>query len=88
MKRKSKNLTQLVSELKKAYQGIHKAVDWEHFRNLWENNADLYEFYELAQKTTGITFEQFNKAWQYRTVLCEDYDQAKDEFINLLLGWY
>jgi len=67
---------------------LEKREDW--FRNLWESGADEYEFYKLAKDILGgkITFEEFDKGWQFRTVLNEDYEQAKLEFVNLLLGFW
>ena len=73
---------------------IEKNDDW--FRNLWENCANEYDFYELAQAISnecgGLpvveNFKLFDKGWQYRTVLIEDYEDAKNEFANLILGFW
>ena len=72
---------------------IDKNEDW--FKILWETNADEFKFFEFAnvvfKKTYGggaIPYTKFKKGWQYRNVLSEDYDQAKKEFANLILGWW
>ena len=73
---------------------IEKNDDW--FRNLWEDCANEYDFYELAQAIscecgglpTVKDFKLFDKGWQYRTVLIEDYEDAKNEFANLILGFW
>ena len=75
-------------------RSIEKNDDW--FRNLWENCANEYDFYELAQAISnecgGLpvveNFKLFDKGWQYRTVLIEDYEDAKNEFANLILGFW
>lgn len=59
------------------------------FANLWESNADRYEFFELAREIEPtLTLAQFEYGWQYRTVLNPDFKTAGDEFVNLLCGWY
>jgi hypothetical protein len=64
------------------------------FRNLWDTNADRYEFYGLAdeihRKAFGSSFSlsKWEKAWQWRTVLHPDYKQARVEFVNAVLGWF
>ena len=75
-------------------RSIEKNEDW--FRNLWENCANEYDFYELAQAISsecgGLPvvkdFKLFDKGWQYRTVLHENYKEAKNEFANLILGFW
>ena len=75
-------------------RSIEKNEDW--FRNLWENCANEYDFYEFAQAISnecgGLpaveNFKLFDKGWQYRTVLHEDYKEAKNQFANLILGFW
>jgi len=66
---------------------LEKNEDW--FRNLWESGADEYAFYELAKKIRpDLEFQKFVLAWQWRTVLAENYEHAKDEFVHVLMEWY
>lgn len=64
------------------------------FRNLWETNADRYEFYKLANEICRAAFgtsmdkKTWDEAWQFRTVLHPNYKQARIEFVNAVLGWY
>ena len=59
------------------------------FTNLWENAREAADFYELVQHLCPeIDHEQWDKAWQWRTILHEDFDQAVIEFTNALYGWY
>ena len=84
-------VSEFVGALQRSIEIIRKRLEKREywFRNLWENNADLYEFYKLAKAICkDIEFEEFYEAWQFRTVLHEDYEQAKVEFINLLAGWW
>jgi hypothetical protein len=58
-------------------------------KNLWNANANQYEFYELAKRINpDITFQQFDKGWQYRTVLDPKLSIAREEFLNILNGCY
>jgi hypothetical protein len=55
------------------------------FRDLWETNSNEYDFFELAisiDKT--LTWEEFDKGWQYRTVLNFNFNIAVEEFIQIL----
>jgi len=66
---------------------LNQNEDW--FKNLWENQADQYEFHKLAVEIKpSLSFSEFEKGWQYRTVLHPSYKQARIEFINILFGWY
>jgi len=66
---------------------LGKNEDW--FRNLWKSGADEYAFYELAKEIRpDLEFREFDKAWQWRNVLAKNYEQAKDEFVHTLMGWY
>jgi hypothetical protein len=57
------------------------------FKQLWKNNANEYQFFELATKIVpSINFEYFDHGWQYRTILHENYKTAKEEFLNVLIG--
>ncbi len=59
-----------------------------HFRNLWESNEDIYEFYNLAREIKEISFRDFDKGWQYRVVLHPQFKVAVTEFKNILIGCY
>lgn len=84
----------IVSILKETYRNIERNLDRKWFKNLWENNGNIYDFYELAKdvyyKTfkKELSFEDWDKAWQYRTILHENYKVALNEFINALMGFY
>lgn len=59
------------------------------FKNLWTANSNQYDFYELAKRINpNITFQQFDKGWQYRTVLDPKLSIAREEFLNILNGCY
>ena len=59
------------------------------FRNLWEANADEYEFFELARAINpGMTFPEFDLGWQHCVVLHPDLSQAVREFTIVLFGGF
>lgn len=65
----------------------------EWFRNLWEANQDEDKFWELYKAIKEESGEEpeyalFDKGWQYRNVLVEDYEEALAEFHSLLFGWW
>lgn len=66
----------------------------EWFDSLWENNANQYKFYELAnalhEEVFGelLEFSRWEHAWQYCAVWHEDEKEAKQELIRALLGLY
>jgi hypothetical protein len=59
----------------------------QYFRNLWERNANQYDFYELAiEMRPDITFQEFWHGWQYRTVLHPKISEGKKELLSILNG--
>lgn len=57
------------------------------FRALWVCNATEQEFFALAQKVSpAITWAQFDRGWQWRTVLNAHFDTAVSEFAQVLIG--
>jgi len=64
------------------------------FRNLWNTNGNVYDFYPLAQEISrkvcgrDLSFSDWERAWQYRTVLANDLKVAREEFANAVVGWY
>ncbi|MGI9951245.1 hypothetical protein V3F56_02695 [Moorellaceae bacterium AZ2] len=63
------------------------------FRNLWDANGDVYDFYPVAQEISrkvcgrDLSFSDWERAWQYRTVLAVDLKTAREEFANAVVGW-
>jgi hypothetical protein len=57
------------------------------FRQLWEENANEYDFYSFALKIdSNITWEDFDYGWQYRIVLAQNFKDAIQEFTQILFG--
>jgi hypothetical protein len=57
------------------------------FRNLWELNAAETSFYALARTIhPDLLWSEFDRCWQWRTVLHADFDAAVVEFTQCLFG--
>ena len=61
-------------------------INWKTFKNLWNSNSDLYDFYNQLKLNRYISFSQWYHNWQFRTVLNDNYKQAKNELLDCLLG--
>ena len=62
-------------------------IDRERFDDLWLACADIYDFWELAQDIKpSLTWREFDKGWQWATVLNHDLDIAWSEFQRVLSG--
>lgn len=48
----------IVSILKETYRNIERNLDRKRFKNLWENNGNIYDFYELAKDVYYKTFKK------------------------------
>lgn len=87
-------LATFFDSINKTKETLNKRCYRQWFKNLWEANADQYEFYELANEIhckvfgSPLSFSKWEEAWQYRSILSSNYKQAKIEFINALVGWY
>jgi hypothetical protein len=79
-----------MSQLKFTYRDIKAEwMTWEQsdwFDNLWENEADVYEFYELAEDIEPtVNKNEFLRNWQWYTPnSVDDIGVAFDEFRHLL----
>lgn len=63
-------------------------IDWRTFKILWNRNADRYDFYQHLHLERFITKEDWERAWQYRLILHEDYNAAKAELLDILMCAY
>ena len=61
-------------------------INWKTFKNLWNQNANYYDFYNQLKLERYVTFKQWDHNWQFRTVLNDNYKQAKSELLDCLLG--
>ena len=79
-------------KLGKVEKALDENLDW--FVNLYDAVADEYDWFELAKELYRAAFgreldwDRFNTGWQFRTVNCEDFNQAKIELIDIILGWW
>ncbi|MEW6227269.1 MAG: hypothetical protein AB1700_04135 [Bacillota bacterium] len=98
VKVKDLGLDEFITKLYRSTAAIEKLLNQQsyrrRFRDLWEADADQYEFYKLAdeihRKAFGspLSLSEWDRAWQWRVVLHPDYKQAKVEFVNAVLGWF
>jgi len=59
------------------------------FTNLWESGANAEQWYPFVKDFShGMTFRQWDHIWQWCTILAEDIEDAKREFVSGILGWY
>jgi hypothetical protein len=78
----------------KVFRRLKNSYWRSRFKRLWERSATESEFYELANELhrcaygEGLSREQWRKAWQYRLILHEDFNQAVLECANAVIGWY
>ena len=68
---------------------VYEPENLEWFDNLWENCGGVQEWFDLAHHIDPkMTLAQWEIAWQWRTILHPNGDQAIIEFVNALVGWY
>ena len=58
------------------------------FKSLWEDEGTgMIDFFDLARVVSPhITYHEFDKGWQYRTVLHERFEVAIQEFTQIMFG--
>jgi hypothetical protein len=84
----------LCKEWNKVFRRIKNSYWRSQFRRLWARHATEGEFYELANELHLTCYgkelprEQWSKAWQYRTILQPDFNEAVREFANAVIGFY
>ena len=78
----------------KVFRRLRNSYWRSRFRALWERSATEDEFFELANELHKCAYgeelsrQRWSEAWQYRTILHEDFNQAVIEFANAVIGWY
>lgn len=71
----------MITELPKGTKQWH--------RRLWEQNANRYNFFELAQHIKpDITLRQWEHACEFCTLLACTHKQAVTEFLMAINGTY
>ena len=84
----------ICKEWNKVFRRLRNGYWRRRFRQLWEHCATEREFYELANELyltcygEELSQERWSKAWQYRTILHPDFDEAVNEFANAVIGFY
>jgi hypothetical protein len=84
----------LCKEWNKVFRRLKNGYWRSRFRRLWEHCATESEFYKLANELHLTCYgeelprEQWSKAWQYRTILHPNFDEAVNEFANAVIGFY
>lgn len=84
----------MVIDIVNAWNIFHRQKYSDWFKNLWDSDASLLDFYVLANEffhtVTGASLDlkEWFKAWHSCTVLHIDYKQAKEEFFNAVFGLY
>lgn len=73
-------------------QRIDNLVE-RHFRPVWKasDREAAFELCNRIRAKVGLpphTQQKFDEGWQWRTIFDEDYTYAKDEFVNLVFGWW
>ena len=63
-------------------------INWRTFKRLWNQNANRYEFYNHLNLDRFIIKEEWERAWQYRLILHENYNTARAELLDVLLCAY
>jgi len=85
-----KNIRKIVKEI--MTESIQTSLPKEYydwFDNLWDNNADMYEWYELAHTINpDLSFREWEHAWQYLNIDNPVKNQARKEFMMGALGRY
>lgn len=88
-------LDRVIEDAKKIVRLLtHSPTYAPWFKALWEANENVYDFYPLAQEISrkvcgrDLSLMQWERAWQYRTVLADELKVAREEFANAVVGWY
>ena len=64
-----------------------------HYRPVWDssNRSEAFRLCNYIRAKTGVPEyreSKFDEGFQYRIIFHEDYKVAKDEFVNLVFGWW
>lgn len=70
-----------------------KNMTGRYYRPIWEecDRKAAFELCNRIRKHTKVpeySRQKFDEGFQYRTIFHEDYKEAKDEFVNLVFGWW
>ena len=74
------------------WKTIRKRENYNWFKNLWNKDANLYEFYELYKKVRADMggephdFDYFDNLWQHYNLLSSKITQALNEWVELLVN--
>jgi hypothetical protein len=90
---KNKTYLQLITEKAKDFKPIWKKGLWKE-SDIKENEDVLEEAFIFCNEIRkeiglpGYTWAKFNEAYDYRNIFCDEWKIAKNEFINVVYGWW
>jgi hypothetical protein len=64
-----------------------------NYKPIWRD-CDRQKAFELVNHIRDkllwerMDYATFDKGYQWRNIFSEDYESAKDEFTNVVLGWW
>lgn len=64
-----------------------------YYRPIWEapDRTAAFELCNKIRRHIGVPAyprAKFDEGFQYRNIFHEDYKEAKEEFVNLVFGWW
>ncbi len=69
-----------------------KEIDWEWFKNAWDtcSHDTLFDVWSDAREKLSLDapYELFDKAYQYRNPFAPKYKNARNEFLQMVVGWW
>ncbi len=64
---------------------------WDNTEHYGEAKRQAFELCNRIRKHIGVpeySWHKFDEGFQYRTIFHDDFNEAKDEFLNLVFGWW
>lgn len=69
-----------------------REIDWKWFKNAWDtcSRDALFNVWSDARAKLSLDapYEIFDKAYQYRNPFTPKYKSAKEEFLQMVIGFW
>lgn len=85
---KTKNCLEVITDRSQNFKPIWKSGKVKYSKETLEEAFNLCNDIRKEIEVPEYDWKKFNEGYNYRNIFCENWKIAKEEFINVVFGWW